>query len=160
MRVHQTARRRVNTNPSAQHAAAGRRKISSSAMLSEADHRMRELGVDRLPVIEYREIVGAIARDDIAEAVRAGMDPSTTPVKSAMKTEASRETTSKEKPMKARVTDDCISCGRCVEICPEVFEMGDDKAFVKVDTIPEEFQDAAQEAAGECPTSAIIIENG
>jgi len=60
--------------------------------------------------------------------------------------------------MKARVTEDCISCGRCVEICPEVFEMGEDKAFVKVGEIPEEYQDAAQEAADECPTSAIIIE--
>lgn len=61
--------------------------------------------------------------------------------------------------MKARVTDDCISCGRCVEICPEVFEMGEDKAVVKVDVVPEEFEDAAQEAADECPTSAIIIEH-
>jgi ferredoxin len=60
--------------------------------------------------------------------------------------------------MKARVTDDCISCGRCIEICPEVFEMGDDKAFVRVDKIPQEFEDATQEAADECPTSAIIVE--
>ena len=60
--------------------------------------------------------------------------------------------------MKARVTEDCISCGRCVEICPEVFEMGADKAFVKVDVVPEQYKDAAQEAADECPTSAIIIE--
>jgi len=60
--------------------------------------------------------------------------------------------------MKARVTDDCISCGRCVEICPEVFEMGEDKAFVRVDEIPQEFADATREAADECPTSAIIVE--
>ncbi len=60
--------------------------------------------------------------------------------------------------MKARVTEDCISCGRCVEICPEVFEMGEDRAQVKVDEIPEEYQDATQEAADECPTSAILVE--
>ena len=60
--------------------------------------------------------------------------------------------------MKARVTEDCISCGRCVEICPEVFEMRDDRAYVKVDEIPEQYQDATQEAADECPTSAIIVE--
>ncbi len=60
--------------------------------------------------------------------------------------------------MKARVTDDCISCGRCVEICPEVFEMGEDKAFAKVQVVPQQYEDAAQEAADECPTSAIIIE--
>jgi ferredoxin len=61
--------------------------------------------------------------------------------------------------MKARVTEDCIACGRCVEICPEVFEMGEDKAFAKVDPVPEEFEEAAQEAADECPTSAIVIEH-
>jgi ferredoxin len=60
--------------------------------------------------------------------------------------------------MKARITEDCISCGRCVEICPEVFEMGEDMAHVKVADIPEEFERATQEAADECPTSAIIIE--
>lgn len=60
--------------------------------------------------------------------------------------------------MKARVTEDCISCGRCVEICPEVFEMGDDRAQVKVDAISEEYQDATQEAADECPTAAILVE--
>jgi len=60
--------------------------------------------------------------------------------------------------MKARVTEDCIACGRCTEICPEVFEMGEDIAQVKVDEIPEEFLGAAQEAADECPTSAIVIE--
>ena len=60
--------------------------------------------------------------------------------------------------MKARVTEDCIACGRCVEICPEVFEMGDEIAEVKVNEIPGEFEGASQEAADECPTSAIIIE--
>jgi len=60
--------------------------------------------------------------------------------------------------MKARVTEDCISCGRCVEICPEVFEIGEDVARVKVSVIPPEYEDATQEAADECPTSAILIE--
>jgi ferredoxin len=60
--------------------------------------------------------------------------------------------------MKARVTEDCIACGRCIEICPDVFEMGEDIAQVKGDEVPEEFQEAAQEAADECPTSAIVLE--
>jgi len=60
--------------------------------------------------------------------------------------------------MRARVTEDCIACGRCVEICPEVFEMGEDKAVVKADPVPQEFEEASQEAADECPTSAIVIE--
>lgn len=149
------------------------RKISSSAMLSEAADRMKAFGLDGLPVVENNEIVGMVTDRAIARAVSAGMDPSTTPVKYAMTpggTQGSQETgigeaaaatedhQDKENRMKARVTEDCISCGRCVEICPEVFEMGDDKAFAKVDQIPQEFQDAAQEAADECPTSAILIE--
>ena len=60
--------------------------------------------------------------------------------------------------MKARITEDCIACGRCVEICPEVFEMGEDIAQVTVDQIPKEFENATQQAADECPTSAIIVE--
>lgn len=60
--------------------------------------------------------------------------------------------------MKARVTEDCIACGRCIEICPEVFEMGEDLAQVKVEEVPAEFEETAQEAADECPTSAIVIE--
>lgn len=60
--------------------------------------------------------------------------------------------------MKAQVTEDCIACGRCVDICPEVFEMGDEYAEVKMDVIPEEYAAAVQESADECPTAAIIIE--
>ncbi len=60
--------------------------------------------------------------------------------------------------MKTRVTEDCIACGRCIEICPEIFEMGEDIAQVKVNVVPDEYEDATREAADECPTSAIIIE--
>ncbi len=59
-------------------------KISSSAMLSEAAHRMKILGVDRLPVVEDTEIIGAITDGDIARAVAAGMSLTTTPVKYGM----------------------------------------------------------------------------
>jgi len=64
----------------------------------------------------------------------------------------------KENDMRAYVTEDCIACGRCVDICPEVFEMGEDVAQVKTDKIPEEFEGATQEAAAECPVSAIVVE--
>ena len=59
--------------------------------------------------------------------------------------------------MKVTVTDDCIACERCVEICPEVFEMGDELAEVIVDEVPAEHEDAVQEAADECPAEAIIV---
>ncbi|MEG0772423.1 ferredoxin [Clostridium sp.] len=62
--------------------------------------------------------------------------------------------------MKARIEkDDCISCGLCPSLCPEVFEFEDDgKAGVVVDEVPSENEDSAKEAAESCPTSAIIIE--
>ncbi len=60
--------------------------------------------------------------------------------------------------MKAKITEDCIACGRCIEICPEVFEMGDELAQTKMDQIPPEHQEATREAADECPTSAIVLE--
>lgn len=61
--------------------------------------------------------------------------------------------------MKASVTEDCISCGLCVSLVPEVFQFGDDGlAHAIVDPVPEELEDKAKEAADSCPTSAIIIE--
>lgn len=49
--------------------------------------------------------------------------------------------------------DLCIGCGSCVEICPEVFEMPEDKAIVvgpdKCGTCN------CQEAIDTCPTQAI-----
>lgn len=61
--------------------------------------------------------------------------------------------------MKVTITDDCISCGLCVETCPEVFEMPDgEKARPLVDTVPEELEDKAREAADSCPVEAIILE--
>ena len=60
--------------------------------------------------------------------------------------------------MKITITEDCISCERCVEICPEVFEMGETLAQVRVDDIPPDLEDSVREAAGECPVDAIVLE--
>ncbi len=60
--------------------------------------------------------------------------------------------------MKASTTEDCIACRRRVEICLEVLEIGEEIAEVRVDETPGEYQDATQEAADECPTSAILAE--
>ncbi len=60
--------------------------------------------------------------------------------------------------MKVHVEDTCTACGLCVDTCPEVFQMGADKAEVIVDEVPAEFEDAAQQAADECPVEAIIVE--
>lgn len=60
--------------------------------------------------------------------------------------------------MKVRIEDSCTACGLCVDTCPEVFAMGDSIAEVIVDTVPPELEDAAQQAADECPVEAIIVE--
>ena len=51
--------------------------------------------------------------------------------------------------------DLCVGCGSCVELCPEVFELRDDKAWVigpdKCDTCN------CEDAANICPVEAIRI---
>ncbi len=61
--------------------------------------------------------------------------------------------------MKATVNEDCIGCGLCESTCPEVFVIGDDGvAEVTVEEVPEEAEDGTQEAADNCPVSAIEVE--
>jgi len=60
--------------------------------------------------------------------------------------------------MRVRIEDTCTACGLCVDACPDVFEMGADMAEVTANKVPEEFEDAAQQAADECPVEAIIVE--
>ncbi|MBC8181259.1 ferredoxin [candidate division KSB1 bacterium] len=62
--------------------------------------------------------------------------------------------------MKATVDPDlCTGCELCVDECPDVFEMNDDDlAVVKVDVVPADAEESAQEAADDCPSEAITIE--
>jgi ferredoxin len=61
--------------------------------------------------------------------------------------------------MKAKVDAElCVACEACCDLCPEVFEMGEEVAVVKVDEVPPEHADAVREAAEACPTEAISIE--
>ncbi len=61
--------------------------------------------------------------------------------------------------MKAKIDEDlCTACELCVDTCPEVYEMGDDVAVVKVDVVPSDAEDCAKEAAEDCPAEAITIE--
>ena len=61
--------------------------------------------------------------------------------------------------MRARVDENaCTGCGLCVEICPEVFEMDDETAVVTVREVPEDLEDAVDEAAESCPAEAIDLD--
>jgi ferredoxin len=52
--------------------------------------------------------------------------------------------------------DLCIGCGSCADICPEVFELKDEKAYVKG---PEKCDTCnCQEAVEVCPVEAISWE--
>lgn len=52
----------------------------------------------------------------------------------------------------------CISCGLCVNTCPEVFAFDDSqKAQVMQNPIPPTQEDCTREAAGACPVSVISL---
>ena len=58
--------------------------------------------------------------------------------------------------MKYFVNENCIACGLCTSVCPEVFSMGDEGTAVAIE---EDVSDADAESAAEamdsCPVSAI-----
>ena len=61
--------------------------------------------------------------------------------------------------MRAIVDEDtCTGCGLCEETCPEVFELDDDLAKVIANPVPEDAEEACQQAADDCPVEAISIE--
>ena len=61
--------------------------------------------------------------------------------------------------MKVTVDADlCTGCELCVQTCPDVFEMEDDIAKAKTDTVPPEAEESAKQAAEECPVEAIKLE--
>ncbi|MFC1510014.1 ferredoxin [Candidatus Omnitrophota bacterium] len=53
--------------------------------------------------------------------------------------------------------DLCVGCSLCVNVCPEVFEMKDDKAVIKSVTIPASAEDNLKQSKEDCPVEAIII---
>ena len=52
----------------------------------------------------------------------------------------------------------CTGCGLCSDSVPEVFEMGDDVAKVKVSPGPAAKEAAVKEAVTDCPAEAILVE--
>jgi ferredoxin len=58
---------------------------------------------------------------------------------------------------KVWVDDECIACGTCVDLCPEVFEMEGDLAVV-LSNADLSLDDKIVEAAEACPVEAIHYE--
>jgi ferredoxin len=53
--------------------------------------------------------------------------------------------------------DTCIGCELCPSICPDIFEMKDDKAVAKNISIAQSIKETAIEARDNCPVAAINI---
>ncbi len=52
----------------------------------------------------------------------------------------------------------CTGCELCVSTCPDIFEMSGDVAVVKTEIVPPGAEESVQQAADDCPTTAIKIE--
>jgi len=58
-----------------------------------------------------------------------------------------------------KVNENCIGCGACTGIAPDVFELNDDGVAENIlgeDTA--DFEDEIKEAAESCPVEAIEVE--
>jgi len=53
--------------------------------------------------------------------------------------------------------DECIGCGNCAEICPEVFGLNEDEGKAYVSKEDGGDLECAGEAAAACPVSCITI---
>ncbi|MBQ6706838.1 MAG: ferredoxin [Clostridia bacterium] len=52
----------------------------------------------------------------------------------------------------------CISCGLCIETCPEVFQFADDGLAEVIAPPAPSNEEAVREAAGGCPVNVIETE--
>lgn len=52
----------------------------------------------------------------------------------------------------------CISCGICINTCPEVFQFDEDEKSHVVNQPDSSQEEAVQEAADNCPVSVIYVE--
>ncbi len=59
---------------------------------------------------------------------------------------------------KVWIEEGCTACELCVDISPQVFEMGDDTAVVKEGANLSIYKDDIKEAAASCPVEVIQYE--
>lgn len=55
-------------------------------------------------------------------------------------------------------TEVCTGCGLCADTCPEVFDVDEDVAIIKVDPVPTEAENFCQDAVEKCSVVAISID--
>ncbi len=58
--------------------------------------------------------------------------------------------------MNVKVNEDCIGCGMCINMCPDVFEY-DENGLSRVCGNADDCPDAVEASAEACPTNAIEI---
>ena len=59
--------------------------------------------------------------------------------------------------MKIKVyKQNCLGCGVCISLCPEVFELKDGKSKVKEKVDFKKHKDSIKEVIDSCPVEAII----
>ena len=60
--------------------------------------------------------------------------------------------------MHVTVTDGCISCGLCADEFPELFHLNDEGVAEAVpSTVAADQEEAARQAANDCPVGVIVI---
>ena len=58
--------------------------------------------------------------------------------------------------MKYTVNENCIACGLCTDLCPQVFSLGDEGTAEAIESdVPAGAAESAAEAMDSCPVSAI-----
>lgn len=59
--------------------------------------------------------------------------------------------------MKITIKDECLACGTCAALVPEVFEVVGTKARVKKADL-DKFKEKIMQAKEACPVGAIVVE--
>ena len=60
--------------------------------------------------------------------------------------------------MNAHVNSNCIGCGLCPSICPDVFMMTDEGVAAARDEIAPDQEEMVRKAADSCPVNAIEVD--